>query len=143
MNKCEFADCLNQAKVRFCSISCANKAQKKKEPRECKRCKALYARSEHPKWCKDCREPHASLVEFDKLTNNGTRRKRLIKENGHRCSMCLNSEWLGKPIPLEADHIDGDHSNTRKENFRLLCPNCHAFTPTYKGKNCNRNAPVV
>ena len=53
----------------------------------------------------------------------------------HICSSCNLSEWLSKPIPLELDHIDGDNTNNELSNLRLLCPNCHAFTPTYRGKN--------
>jgi hypothetical protein len=52
-----------------------------------------------------------------------------------KCSFCGMSEWLRQPIPLELDHIDGDRSNHLLENLRLLCPNCHAMTPTYRGKN--------
>lgn len=51
------------------------------------------------------------------------------------CSGCQNSEWLGQPIPLELDHINGDRYNNHLSNLRLLCPNCHALTPTYRGKN--------
>jgi 5-methylcytosine-specific restriction endonuclease McrA len=45
------------------------------------------------------------------------------------------TEWLGQPIPLEIDHIDGDSTNNSLDNFRILCPNCHAQTPTYRGLN--------
>lgn len=38
-------------------------------------------------------------------------------------------------IPLEIEHIDGDHKNNKEENLKLLCPNCHSLTPTYKGAN--------
>jgi len=50
------------------------------------------------------------------------------------------SEWQSRPIPLELDPIDGDPRNNRLGNLRLLCPNCHAFTPTYRGRNCTREA---
>lgn len=64
-------------------------------------------------------------------------RKRLIKEGifEAKCYSCLNSTWLGRPIPLELDHINGDHLDNRLENLTILCPNCHALTPTYRGKN--------
>lgn len=42
---------------------------------------------------------------------------------------------MGRDIPLELDHIDGERSNNLLENLRLLCPNCHALTPTYRGRN--------
>ncbi len=63
------------------------------------------------------------------------RRKLLISERGHKCESCKNETWLGKVIPLEVDHINGDHENHSRDNIRLLCPNCHALTPTYKNKN--------
>lgn len=56
-----------------------------------------------------------------------------IKE--HRCECCGNTEWNGKPIPLQLDHIDGDSHNHVLSNLRMLCPNCHAQTDTYCGKN--------
>lgn len=54
------------------------------------------------------------------------------------CSSCNLIEWLNAPIPLELDHIDGDHQNNTLSNLRLLCPNCHALTPTYRGKNIGK-----
>lgn len=52
-----------------------------------------------------------------------------------KCMKCQNTDWLDKPITLEVDHIDGNSSNNQAENLRLLCPNCHSQTPSYKGKN--------
>jgi hypothetical protein len=53
----------------------------------------------------------------------------------YECSSCKLSEWLGQIIPIEIDHINGIHTDNRIENLRFLCPNCHALTDTYKGKN--------
>lgn len=59
----------------------------------------------------------------------------LINLHGHKCMLCGLSEWRGYPIPLVCDHIDGDHSNTSLENFRVICNNCDSILPTFKGKN--------
>jgi len=62
---------------------------------------------------------------------------RLINKFGWKpqCSSCKLSEWMNQPIPIEIDHINGTHTDNRIENLRFLCPNCHALTDTYKGKN--------
>jgi hypothetical protein len=51
------------------------------------------------------------------------------------CSNCKLSEWLGNEIPLELDHEDGNPYNHKVNNLRLLCPNCHTLTSTYRAKN--------
>lgn len=69
--------------------------------------------------------------------NTANLRLRLISERVFeaRCCACGRYEWMGRRIPLELDHVDGDRSNNLLDNLRLLCPNCHALTPTYRGRN--------
>lgn len=89
-------------------------------------------------YCKECSPGMAPRRKEWGESNSPTVIKRLlIEDSGYVCSSCKHSEWLGKQIPLEADHIDGNSNNNDKSNLRLLCPNCHAVTPTYKSKNKN------
>jgi hypothetical protein len=64
-------------------------------------------------------------------------KNRLIKEKilENICSECGLNEWNNKPINLELDHINGVRTNHKLENLRLLCPNCHSQTDTYRSKN--------
>ena len=56
----------------------------------------------------------------------------------HKCYKCNLTTWNNLPIPLELEHINGIHSDNRLENLTLLCPNCHAQTDTYRGKNIKK-----
>ena len=90
--------------------------------------------------------PLSEILVKDYEYSSNKLRKRLISEGlkKHRCECCGLTEWLGEPIPLELDHIDGDHSNNLFENLKILCPNCHAKTPTYRGKNKkNKNSESI
>lgn len=52
------------------------------------------------------------------------------------CELCGQDEnWKGQKISLILDHIDGNRNNNNLENLRIVCPNCDAALPTYKGKN--------
>ena len=77
------------------------------------------------------------LVENSQYTNGPLLKKRLIKEKEfeYKCYNCNLTEWMGKPIPIEVEHINGIHTDNRIENLTFLCCNCHALTETYKGKN--------
>lgn len=76
------------------------------------------------------------LVDGLKVSSSGLR-IRLIKEGikQHCCENCNLTEWLGNKILLELHHIDGNHFNNELSNIQLLCPNCHANTPNYRGNN--------
>lgn len=76
------------------------------------------------------------LVEGRYTASHGLK-LRLLKEGlkEHKCEICQLTEWNGLPIPIELDHINGKNDDNRLENLRILCPNCHARTPTHAGKN--------
>ena len=64
-------------------------------------------------------------------------KRRLLKEGfkQHVCERCGLSEWQASPIPLELHHLNGNNKDNRLENLQLLCPNCHALTGSYRGRN--------
>ena len=64
-------------------------------------------------------------------------RIRLISEGifNHVCTKCENTTWMGEPIPLELEHVNGIHDDHRLHNLTMLCPNCHSQTATHAGKN--------
>ena len=83
------------------------------------------------------RQPLSFYLVEGKQVQSNTLRRRLIKEGvlPHQCNRCGITEWNGLPTPIELEHIDGDHHNNELSNLELLCPNCHAQTATYRGKN--------
>lgn len=66
---------------------------------------------------------------------------RMLRERyGERCSRCGWAERHPKTgkIPVEVEHVDGNWQNNRIDNLTLLCPNCHALTPTFRALNRGR-----
>lgn len=77
----------------------------------------------------------AIQIEQGLVSTPDTLKTYLIRRDGYVCQCCTLTEWMGEPIPLELDHIDGNASNNDPGNLRLLCSNCHSLTPTAKGRN--------
>lgn len=61
----------------------------------------------------------------------------LLEKYGDKCALC---GWNKKNSstgysPLEVDHLDGNSENNCIENLRILCPNCHSLTPSFRNLN--------
>lgn len=69
-------------------------------------------------------------------------RRYVIKNNliPYKCAICGCTEWQGKTLSLELDHINGINNDNRLENLRFLCPNCHSQTSTYGSRNQQINS---
>jgi hypothetical protein len=69
------------------------------------------------------------------------RLRRALDEVGvpYSCMSCDNpGVWQGQRLTLQIDHVNGDWRDNRRHNLRYLCPNCHAITDTWCGRNRRR-----
>ena len=84
-----------------------------------------------------CAKPIEEILVKDSSYQSYKLKNRLLKEGlkERRCECCGLEKWLDSSIPLELHHINGDNKDNRLENLQLLCPNCHALTDSYRGKN--------
>lgn len=84
-----------------------------------------------------------SIFQYNKSVKSDTMIRALTILRGRKCEKCGRTEWEGQEIPLCVHHIDGDHINNRIENLQVLCPNCHAQTDNYCGKNKAKKNPIT
>jgi 5-methylcytosine-specific restriction endonuclease McrA len=73
-----------------------------------------------------------------------TIRQYLIEQAGGACTLCgfNKTHPIDGTSVLEVEHIDGDGANHSPSNVTVICPNCHALTPTYRGRNVGHGRPV-
>jgi len=126
---------------KFCSHSCSSIYNNKKRA-NIKNCPICEKSTNNKIFCsKNCYEidrtnKRIKLVE-DGISHNRVVKKYLIEKYGNCCMEC---GWNKKNpitgnVPIELEHIDGNSENNKLDNLKLLCPNCHSLTPTYKALN--------
>ena len=146
------------SKHNFCNHSCSAKFTNQIKPKrikqikECLNCKKILS-NRQIRYCSiQCQANHEYSVYIDnwkkelelgyvgktKQLTKAIRKYMLIKNN----NTCQECGWNklhpidNKPL-VEIDHIDGDASNCTEANLRVLCPNCHSMTPTFRARNKN------
>lgn len=125
-------------KAKSCSVRCAKIARRKRRENWEKACAYCGSTcSGQNKYCDDCNKSQIyKMAQSTEDVSDSKAVKRLVlRRRGHRCEGCGLDQWMGKAIPLELHHVDGDSENNKDENLQLLCPNCHALTPTFRNRN--------
>lgn len=81
--------------------------------------------------------PLERYLQHGRLVSTNNLRRRLLRDGivPPRCAVCSIESWNGNQVPLELDHVNGDRRDNRLVNLRVLCPNCHAQTSTWRGRN--------
>lgn len=139
MNKCK--QCQSETlNPKFCNKSCSASYNNVARcvDRFCLMCSSTLPRGRREaKYCNQvCQQDYQRNYRVKNGTAGHSATKTYIeKERGKICSCCGLTSWLGSPITLELEHINGDSDNHSLDNVCLLCPNCHSQTPTYKAKN--------
>lgn len=105
----------HQTVNKYCSLTCQQRYQ-------------------YLQYIKEWKEGNVDGRKGKLQTSNHIKRYVLEKYN-HKCAECNINNWNGKSIVLELDHVNGQSTDNREENLRVLCPNCHSQTHTYKAKN--------
>ncbi len=140
------------SKHNFCNHSCSAVFTNtmRKDKKYCKHCdKELSERSKIfcNVVCNKSFQYEQNIKEWREGTKLGfvgkakslskTVRKYMLLKYDNTCQECGWNKLHpidNKPL-VEIDHIDGDASNCKEENLRVLCPNCHSMTPTFRARN--------
>ena len=145
--------------LKFCSSSCSathnNKLKPKKEKVINEKKRKIYSlKKKEPciycnnittnKFCNSsCQANYNKKVIFDKIEKGDVSlpsrqyKNYLIHKHGEKCMECgwCEINLLSGKVPIELEHIDGNSENNSLNNLKLLCPNHHSLTPTYKALN--------
>ena len=117
---------------------------------ECKMCNKVLSYGNRSGFCQQCLIIYNRKKKLENwlssgetgcavdTTIRGVIRDYILESQDNKCAICdMKNIWNNKPINFILDHIDGDASNSSRENLRLICPNCDSQLPTFKSRNKN------
>ncbi len=104
---------------------------------------SLRGKGRYLKYCSRICEYEAKrnvrFLNVEKGVNKSSRTIKAYLINMHG-DCCMECGWnkinpITNKVPIELEHIDGNSNNNDLNNLKLLCPNCHSLTATYKALN--------
>lgn len=118
--------------------------------RKCRKCDKFLYYDNKSEYCGSCskeisdqekirvwKETGYTNCKTGTTVRNCIRNYIYVKQN-FKCSICgMDNHWNNNILNFILDHIDGDCTNDKEENLRLICPNCDSQLPTFKSKNRN------
>ena len=97
--------------------------------------------------CTECEKEYKHNIKYQKIIDGDPSIMRanysprhfkedILKEQGNVCAICgIKPMWNNKELVFILDHIDGHATNNKRDNLRVICPNCDSQLGTYKSKN--------
>lgn len=99
--------------------------------------------------CRECQSEYEHKSKYQKILDGDPSimranyipsrfKKDILAEQNNKCAICgMEPMWNNKELVFILDHIDGHASNNKRDNLRMICPNCDSQLDTYKSKNKN------
>lgn len=144
-NNCKLKLIYEKRHNKFCSSSCSAVKNNSiiRKYIVCRNCSKKLIKYQEQYCSKDCKSFHKKQIQIEEYLNDSKSKSHdwikgyLISIRGNKCEYCNWAEInpITGRVPIEMDHINGDNTDNRIENLRILCPNCHSLTPTFRSLN--------
>ena len=147
----QFAYQVHQARSEQSKKKVKANPKQAKEKKKCIRCRKIISDANKTGYCRECFVIATNAKKIDAWLETGDIgyksadstirnpfRDYIYNEQNGKCAICgIDSIWNGKELHFVLDHINGDASQSNRENLRLICPNCDSQLDTFKSRNKN------